>query len=163
MKDTPKWILELINKEKLTCNKCKMKFSVEHLVSVGVQKSFDNSNKEKLIIGLYCEECDEMGMFELKDMSLIDLAFEVLDDESDNKIRETEEELDSQLGKEVSYSGKKRKSRTKSKITIKEVKAASKFLKTCNHYELLEAMGWTPEDIDFYNKKPDNNNNKKEK
>ena len=169
MKDTPQWIYDLIKKEKLTCSKCKLIFTVKDLISVGVQASTNDPYHETLSIGLLCKKCKEMTVFELKEMSLIELAFEIIDDEAENNIRQKEEDLDKEL-EEESFDQKprpKKKSRNKrasrSKITIREIKEVSNFLKGCKtHDDFLMAMGFTPGEINSYKVKT-NSKNKREK
>jgi len=154
MQEIPNWIVKVVETEKLECRNCKMVFSVDNLMSISVQESSKSPHKDTLCIGLYCHDCKELMIFELKEMSLIDFAFEILDQETSNKIQKKSKDDSPAL---ANKSGKKRIKRinSKSKITRKEVDDIKKFLgdKNLSHEEFLIALGMLPEDIKKYNYK----------
>lgn len=157
MKDIPNWIKKILDNETLTCGRCDKLFNCVELISIGIQKSNKNSNKEVLFVGFICKECGEMTIFELQEMSLLDLSFEILEEQADN-------------GQEKDDTNNRNKNkievkRTKSKITIKEIKRDVDFLQNIkNHDEFLIALGYTPEEIEKFNikkiEKKRNNENK---
>ncbi len=154
MQEIPNWIIKIIETEDLVCRACKKKFYVDDLMSISVQESSSSPYSDFLCIGMFCGKCKELIIFELKEMTLIDFAFEIIDQETSNKIKKNKKEITAVN----SAGGSKRKKRTevkKSKITLKEVEDIRKFLKTKGllHEDVLIAMGMLPEDIGKYNYK----------
>lgn len=156
MKNIPKWVIKIIETNDLSCNKCKKILKVTNLISIGIQESSVDPHNDKLCIGLNCFDCREMTIFELKDMSLIEFAFELLDKETEsnkimkngNKKRDILKELSSDKP------SRRRSVNKKSKITKKEVNEVVRFLKnTTTHEDFLVAMGLSPEEISKYNYK----------
>lgn len=175
MKDIPQWIRRILNNEKLTCGKCSKTFSSSELFSIGIQKGTKRPQKEVLFIGLVCGSCGEMTIFELDEMGLVDFSLEILEGENsdmaenetkikeeklfnininmsnkkiDNEDEEEEEEdEDPREEKENSRISK----RSKSKITVKEIKDVINFLeKNKSHEDFLLEMGMSLEDIEKY-------------
>ena len=160
MKDVPGWVIKIIKSDNLYCNKCRKTLGVDNLISIGIQESSIEPHNDKLCMGLNCDECKEMTIFEIREMSLIEFAFELLDKETeDNKKPETKKSPSRDVLKELSGSKTDKPSRRKSvdkksKITEKEVKEVEKFLKTAKtHEDFLVAMGMSPEQISKYNYK----------
>ena len=159
MQEIPKWIIKVIEMEKLECRNCKKKFEADNLMSISIQESSNPPHKDYLCIGLYCRTCKELIIFELKEMSLIDFAFETLDQETSNKIQKRSmvgepSILDSSDDHKVKRRRKKSTGK-KSKITLKEVDDVRKFLKPKDlpYAEFLIALGMLPEEIKKYNYK----------
>ena len=156
MQEIPEWIIKVIEVEKLICRSCKKEFTVENLISIGIQESSKVPNGDVLCIGLFCPNCKELIIFEVKEMTLIDFAFYILDQETSNKIRKKPKKTEKELPI-ILRSPKKNshKSIKKSKITLKEIEDIRKFLrpKDLKHEEFLIAMGMLPEEIKKYNYK----------
>jgi len=156
MKDIPGWVIKVIETNDLNCNKCKKILSVDRLISIGVQESAIAPHTDKLCIGLNCLKCKEMTIFEIKDMSLIEFAFELLDKETETekpKKKSKSRDVLKELSSEKSSSRRKSKN-MKSKITKREVNEVARFLKNANtHEDFLVAMGMSPEQISKYNYK----------
>lgn len=155
MQEIPKWIIEVIDEEKLTCRQCKGDFKSNNLMSIGIQESSKSPHNDYLSIGLFCRECKELMIFELKPMTLIDFSFEILEQETSNRIKKKSKEDTPAM---VSDRGKKKIKRLmsqKSRITSKEVDDVRKFLKPkdLSYDDILSAMGMLPEDIKRYNSK----------
>lgn len=96
-------------------------------------------------------------LFEVAEMGLVDLAFEVLESESNEQTQEKQKELEEELCvKKVEgtkkHERKKRDEETvKSKITLQDIKKAQTFLKTNKfHEDFLVVLGMTPEEIEKY-------------
>ena len=155
MKEIPEWIIKVVESEDLKCRQCKKLFNIDDLMSIGIQDSSNPPHDDTLCIGMFCSDCKELIIFELKEMTLIDFAFELLDQEtSNNKIKKKirKEDNDFILNKRSrSYKNRKKKS----KITLKEIRDIKKFLapKDLKHEDLLIAMGMLPEEIIKYNYK----------
>ena len=151
MQDIPKWIIKVIEREQLDCRLCKTMFNIDDLMSIGIQESSRKPHNDYLSIGLYCRKCKELMIFELKEMTLLDFAFEILDQETTNKIQKNNKKDDKVI---LDNKSKKRKFK-KSKITKKEVDDVRNFLKDDNllHEEFLIALGLLPEEIKKYNYK----------
>ena len=146
MKDIPAWIYELINRDRLNCSSCKAHFETKDLMAMGIQESTTKPHNDTLTIGLFCKKCNELTIFEIKEMTLLDLAFMLLDDESEDKIQHKEEEFEKEIGRKKT---KKSLPVIKSKITVKEIQEASEFLKNIKtHDEFLSALGFSPEEIE---------------
>ncbi len=156
MKDIPKWVTDIVETDSLRCNKCKDRIGVDCLISIGVQESSVEPHNDKLCIGMYCSDCKEITVFELKEMSLVEFAFEILE-------RETKPRKGGKVLKKITAKrdvlkelsgGKKRKIAPKSKITKREISEIVRFLKNAEtHEEVLVAMGMSPEQIEKYNYK----------
>jgi len=151
MKNIPEWVIKIVQTNDLSCNKCKRIMAVKNLISIGIQESAQDPHNDKLCIGLNCYKCKEITIFELKEMSLLDFAFELLDKEteSNKKSVPTRDVLKELSGDQ---SSKRRSSvNMKSKITKKEVNEVVRFLNsTKNHEDFLVAMGLSPEQIGKY-------------
>ena len=159
MKEIPKWIIKVIEKEDLVCGKCKIQFTIENLMSIGIHESTRSPHLDTLCIGMMCSECNELIIFEIKEMSLIDFAFEMLDKETSNKVekktkKDTVRDIIDDLEK-GQIKRRKKKRVKKSNITLEEVKEVRKFLETkdLSHEDFLMALGMLPEEIDKYNYK----------
>jgi hypothetical protein len=129
-------------------------------MSIGIQESSKSPHNDYLCIGMFCKNCKELIIFELKEMSLINFAFEVLDQETSNKINKKSKDDKSKIFEEmdmpeVKRKVRKRKRNEKSKISVKEINDVKKFLKPKDlpHEEFLIAMGMLPEEIKKYNYK----------
>ncbi len=161
MKNIPEWVIKIVETNDLSCNKCKKVMKTNNLISIGVQESAVDPHHDKLCIGLNCPDCREMTIFELKDMSLIEFAFELLDKETQNKKSEKKSIQKRDVLKELvgemqpsEMQPRRRSAKKKSKITKKEVNEVVRFLKaTKTHEEFLVAMGLSPEQISEYNYK----------
>ena len=155
MQEIPNWIIKVIEMEKLQCKKCKKKFEVENLMSIAIQESGRPPHKDYLCIGLFCQQCKELIIFELKEMNLIELAFEILDQKTSNKISDKSKDDSSSILDNSEKKKKKRVKNQKSRITIQEVEEVRNFLKPENllHEEFLMALGMMPEEIKKYNYK----------
>lgn len=146
MKDLPNWVKKILDNDKLTCGACDKLVTFGDLFSVGIQKSNKKPHKEVLSIGLVCKYCDEMTIFELNEMTLLDLAFEILEEQSKNQDDKNRKDLD----REIDTVPKKSK-KIKSKITIREIKNSVAFLnKLKTHDDFLMALGMSLEEIESY-------------
>lgn len=160
MKNIPQWILEVVETDNLYCNKCRKTMRVKNLTSIGIQESSIAPHNDKLCIGLSCDDCKDMTIFELREMDLIEFAFELLEKETDapkkkiSKSKEKEKDILKDLSEDKP---RKRRSVTKhSKITKKEISDVARFLKSVKtHEEFLVAMGLSPGQISEYNYKKD--------
>lgn len=154
MQEIPKWIIKVIEMEKLKCKTCNGQFDSDNLLSISIQESSRPPHKDYLCIGLYCPKCEELMLFELKEMSLIDFAFEILDQETSDKIKKKSKKDIPAMAKVEKKRTRKRK-RKKGNITRSEVLEARKFLKPKGllHEEFLIALGMLPEEIKKYNYK----------
>ena len=161
MQEVPNWIFKVIEMEKLKCRECKSLFTSKNLMSISIQESSQPPHKDFLCIGLFCRDCRELMIFELKEMSLVDFAFDIVDQETSNKIKKKDdEEVPAILNNSKKKIGKKRRKR--SRITNKEVNEIKKFLKPkdLTHDEFLIAMGMSPDEIEKYNFKAGGKNGK---
>lgn len=149
MKDLPRWVKEILDDQNLTCGKCNNAFVFKDLFAIGIEKSSKKPHKEVLFLGIICKKCGEMTNFELQEMTLLDLAFEVLEDQSQNQSDQNKQELDTEMGiKRGTIKPKK----TRSKITLKEIKDHADFLKNVKtHEEFLVALGMSLDEIEKYN------------
>lgn len=156
MKNIPEWIIKVVETDKLHCNKCSKVLGVDDLTSLGIQESAVSPHNDKLCVGLSCPKCKDITIFELKEMSLIEFAFEILDKETEAKKEpESNKEKRDVLRELASDRPQRRKSvQRQSKITKKEVNEVVKFLNdTKTHEDFLVAMGMSPEQISKYNYK----------
>lgn len=156
MQEIPNWIIKVIEMEKLKCKDCNKKFSSDNLMTISIQESSRPPHKDYLCIGLYCSKCDELMVFELKEMSLIDFAFEILDQETSDKIKKKSKNDAPAYAKSDNKKAVKRKrKRKKSSITRKEVLEARSFLEPEDlpYEEFLIALGMLPAEIEKYNYK----------
>ena len=153
MEEIPAWIIKVVEIEELGCRTCGKRFTVDNLMSIGIQESSKPPHKDTLCIGLFCSKCKELIIFELKEMSLLHFAFDILEQETDNPIRKKNS------GKRhFPVSNKKerpkRKKVRRSKITLKELKESVKFLKEVEtHEEFMLAMGMSLEELRKYDYK----------
>ena len=147
MQQIPSWIIEVVEKENLTCNRCKGKFKAENLMSIGIQESSRQPHTDTLCIGMYCPKCKDLTIFELREMSLIEFAFDIMDKDTDgdNNKKNSKKSRPAILSKP---SGPFK--RTRSKITTKDVQESVKFLQSHNHEEFLAALGMSPAEISKY-------------
>lgn len=154
MQEIPNWIIKVIEVEKLKCRDCNKKFSSDNLMTIGVQESSRSPHKDYLCIGLYCTKCEELMVFELKEMSLIGFAFEILDQETSDKIKKKSRDDVPTYTRPENKKVAKRK-RKKSSITRKEVLEARAFLEPEDlpYEEFLIALGMQPSEIKKYNYK----------
>lgn len=183
MNDIPAWIIAFLRKKTIKCGLCHSEFGEDSLISVGIQESVADANKEMLTIGLYCKKCHEITLAEIKEMSLVDLSIEILENEEnedDDEENSKEDEAysdgyndgydegygdgygegDSNKYPNIEYkedkvdnSKSKNKKPKESKISQKEIKDLSNFLKTISsHDEMLMAMGLSPEEIEHFKK-----------
>ena len=161
MQEIPKWIFKVIEMEDLKCRECKKIFTSDNLMSISIQESSHPPHRDFLCIGLFCKKCKELMIFELKEMSLVEFASDIVDQEISNNIeKKVKNKMPAITGDSNGTSTKKR--RKKSKITLKEINEIKKFLKPKNltQEELLIAMGMSPVEIEQYNFKkeePDKN------
>ena len=157
MKDIPEWIIKLVKTSSLCCNKCKDRLGVDYLISIGIQNSSIEPHDDTLCIGMYCAVCREITIFELKEMSLVEFAFEILEKETEPKkkfVNKQESSTKSNMLKELGRGGQGQKSLHKSKITRKEINESVRFLQGVKtHEEFLVAMGLSPEQICRYSYK----------
>lgn len=156
MKNIPEWVIKIVETNDLLCNRCKKTLKTKHLISIGIQESSVEPSNDKLCIGLNCPDCREMTIFELKDMSLIEFAFELLDKETEHKTNGNKVIKKRDVLKELASEKqpRRRSASKKSKITKKEVNEVVRFLKnTTSHEDFLVAMGLSPEQISKYNYK----------
>ena len=148
MKEVPKWVSDIIETTNLLCAKCQNPFNVNNLISIGIQESSLVPHDDVLCFGMSCKKCNEIIIFEIKEMNLIEFAFGVIEKETDPK-----ENTLRAPDRKKSFVARK------SKITQKEVNDHVKFLNNIKtHEDLLVAMGISPEDINKYNykrKKPE--------
>lgn len=177
MKDLPSWIKRILISDNLTCGRCDKVFSHKELISVGIQKSSRKPHKEVLFIGIACNICGEMTIFELQEMSLLNLAFEIIEEQTeehtDKKKRELDNEMDnSNIKKRPGQPNNQRQNNhhqqqkiIKSKITLKEIKEDVRILNNIKYHEdFLVALGMSLDDIEKYSfkkrKKRKKNENK---
>jgi len=147
MKDLPNWIKKILDKDNLTCGVCNNLVTAKNLVSVGIQKSNKKPHNEVLCIGTICDSCKEMTVFELNEMTLLDLAFEILEEQS----RVQDEKKGNSVGEEIHNPVERNSKMTKSKITKTEIKDSAEFLNSIkNHDEFLLALGMSLEEIESY-------------
>jgi hypothetical protein len=153
MQEIPNWIIKVVEMEKLRCKTCDARFHGDNLMSISIQESSRSPHKDYLCIGLYCGECKELMLFELKEMSLVEFAFEILDQETSDKIRKKSKDDVPAIAKKEKKTRKRK--RKKGNITRKEVAEARKFLESedLSHEEFLIALGMLPEEIKKYNYK----------
>jgi hypothetical protein len=161
MKDIPAWVMSIIETENLRCNKCKTAFKKTNLISIGIQESSLHPHNDKLCIGMYCAACKEITIFEIKNMSLVEFAFEILERETEpetepepeNKHQSKRNTVKNSVLKETNEVKNKLEYK-KSKITKQEIAESVRFLKSIKtHEDFLVAMGMSPEQICQYNYK----------
>lgn len=147
MKDLPDWIRKVVEEDSLTCGACDKGVTLKELFSVGIKKSVKKPHNEVLAIGLECRHCKEMTFFEFNEMTLLDLAFEILEEESKVSDKKNRKELDEEMG----VSKGRKSNRVRSKITVKEIKKSVEMLnKLETHDDFLMALGMSLEEIDSY-------------
>jgi hypothetical protein len=152
MQNLPQWIKKILTENKLTCGKCGRVFDAKELLSVGIQKSSRPPHKEVLALGIFCDSCNEMTIFELQEMTLLDLSFDVLAEQSGKQVEQITKESNKEM--RIEKKNKIISKRTKrSKITLREIRETTKFLNEINnHDDLLLAMGMTIKEIEKYKK-----------
>jgi hypothetical protein len=78
MKNVPDMIYDLIEKEKeeFTCNGCNnVHFTKKHLSLVGIMPSVHiGDHRDVLTLGFFCKKCQELTLFEVQDMTLMELS-----------------------------------------------------------------------------------------
>jgi hypothetical protein len=156
MQEIPNWIIKVIEVEKLKCKSCNKKFSSDNLMTISIQESSRPPHKDYLCIGLYCPKCEDLMVFELKEMSLIDFAFEILDQETSDKIKKkSKDDVPAYAKPEGKKATKRKRKRKKSSITSKEILEAKTFLEPEDlpYEEFLIALGMQPSEIKKYNYK----------
>ena len=157
MKDLPSWIRKILTSDNLTCGRCDKTFSHKELISVGIQKSSRRPHKEILFIGIACDKCGEMTIFELQEMGLLNLAFEIIEEQTEEYTNKKKRELDN----EINNSTRKRPEQPnnqqnqqkiiRSKITRKEIKEDVRILNNIKYHEdFLVALGMSLDDIEKY-------------
>jgi len=161
MQEVPKWIFKLIDVEDLKCRGCGRVFVSHDLMSIAIQESSQPPHKDFLCIGLFCDKCNELMIFELKEMSLVEFAFDIVDQETSQKIKKKRKK-DIPAMSDMPIRKKRRK---KSKITLREINEIKKFLKPKNltNVDILIAMGMSPNEIDKYNLKKGKTEKKNDK
>lgn len=163
MQEIPNWIIKVIDMEKIRCKNCDKQFSADNLMSISIQESSKPPHKDYLCIGLYCGKCKELMIFELKEISLVEFAFEILDQETSDKIQKKSKNNIPAFKDSDRVSEKKRATRKKrikkSSITKREITEVRKFLRQdgLTHEEFLVALGMLPEEISKYNYKKKRN------
>lgn len=153
MKDIPEWIIKITETDELYCNKCKDIFRKDNLISIGIQQSGMEPHDDKLCVGMFCSKCREITIFELKDMSLVEFAFEILERETDPKDSKkyNNKTTKQDMFKEIKGRKKRKLISNRSKITKKDLNEAVRFLRNVKtHEEFLVAMGMSPEQINQY-------------
>lgn len=155
MQEIPKWINKIIREEDLTCSKCDVVFEIDNLISIGIQESTQSPHNDTLCIGIYCSKCKELTIFELKEMTLVEFAFEILGQEAEQsgrpapKMKRKKRKASSILKR---ADGEARRKKKKSKITRGEIQKDVSFLNSIEyHEEFLIALGFSLEQIDRYN------------
>lgn len=168
----PNWIIDYLDKGKLECLQCKHPFSSKSISAVGIRDSLNQKSKHKefLYVECFCKECNEVTIFELNAMGLVDLAFEILDDVDDETnpdeemfneedIRDIEQTL-SRLDEKLelldeidreSQSKIKNNNKKATCINKQEIQETKDFLYSSNcatHDDFLLAMGMRPEEIE---------------
>jgi hypothetical protein len=159
MNSIPQWIKELVERDHLVCSSCKRHFTIDDLMSTGIQLSSQKPHNETLVVGLFCKKCNELTIFEIKEMTLVDFSCMILEEEHSNtnsveERMEDRKEVNREGLKEVQRQGSKyKRTGSRSKITLKEIQEASKILKSIKtHEEFLEMLGLTPDEIEKYKK-----------
>ena len=164
MKDLPSWIRKILNSDNLTCGRCDKIFSRKELISVGIQKSSRKPHKEILFIGIACDICGEMTIFELQEMSLLNLAFEIIEEQTEEFTNKKKRELDNEMSnnsirkrpgqpnnRQQSNQQNQQQKMITSKITRKEIKEDVKILNNIKYHEdFLVALGMSLDDIEKY-------------
>ena len=161
MKDLPSWIEKILNSDNLTCGRCDKNFSRKELISVGIQKSSRKPHKEILFIGIACDECGEMTIFELQEMSLLNLAFEIIEEQAEEYTDKRKRELDNEIKSTRKRPEQQNKQNNhqqqkiiRSKITRKEIKDDVRILNNLKYHEdFLVALGMSLDDIEKYSYK----------
>lgn len=174
MKNLPIWISVALQEKELKCFKCKTVFSANNLLSIGIRQSYQSHKQDVIFAELKCRGCDNVTMFELKKMSLVDFAATIiyeseLDEEDiDSEEKEIKKMLekhnkDKELTEDIiNKRGKNniRKKSSSSKISIKEIEESSKFLNNIkSHEEFLDELGLLPEQYIFTKTKDNKNDN----
>ena len=151
MRDLPNWVKKILNDDNLTCGVCDEHVSLKDLFSIGIQKSNKRPYKEVLSIGIFCSSCKEMTIFELNEMTLLDFAFEILEEQSRVQDNKNRKDLDKEMGIPLIRKKGKTKSKIKSKITMKEIKESVSLLNELKtHDDFLVALGMSLEEIESY-------------
>jgi len=163
MKKVPDWIYDALKKEKVKCQDCGFLFKGANIVAVGVRSSLRKPGIEAMFIELMCFKCNNAIMFELQEMDLSGLAYEILDEETKPHKKEPikkeyikkEYIINPDKGSDIEKKGKKSsKLSSKSKITLTEIRESADFLNSIeSHDDLLLEMGMSPEDIEEYKTK----------
>jgi hypothetical protein len=167
MHHVPTWILNLIEREDLLCHQCNFLFKLGNLMSIGIQESSQKPHNDMLCIGMFCSKCQELTIFEIKEMNLLEFSFEIVGKKTEDKVRverAEEEDDDEKEEKKRGVPPMKKPIRTKSKITSKEVQDSVRSLNAMKtHEEFLVAMGMSPEEIRKYDFKKEEINKENRK
>ena len=83
MKNIPQWILDFMKKEDFKCPHCGAKFDSEHIMSLGIRHSIREMEKEVLFTEYLCSNCKKQTDLEFTEMTLADLAQDVISDLED--------------------------------------------------------------------------------
>lgn len=176
MQDIPRWIRDYIVKKSCSCGSCKLSLNEKHITSIGIKFSYKNPTKEALFVELTCHQCGFITKYEIRYMLLVEFSLDIIqelqeqqeeeDIKKSNKTKKNEN-LDRDKGSDDDFIVDPKMEgygededeefvikpkKEKSKITSKEIKESSKFLKKIKtHNEFLEAMGMNPEEIEKYN------------
>jgi hypothetical protein len=90
MKNVPSWVVDALMSKKFMCQGCrKVLDKIETLKAMGIRECFKDPMKESFFIELCCPKCKTITFFELQEMTLVDLSFEILDE-----VEEEEEEME---------------------------------------------------------------------
>ena len=164
MKDLPSWIRKILTSDNLTCGRCDKIFNHKELISVGIQKSSRRPHKEILFIGIACDKCGEMTIFELQEMGLLNLAFEIIEEQTEEYTNKKKRELDKEINSTRKRPGQQDRQNNqqnnnnqqhqqiiRSKITRKEIKEDIRILNNIKYHEdFLVALGMSLDDIEKY-------------
>jgi phage FluMu protein Com len=178
MRNVPSWVVDALMSKKFTCQGCrKVLDKIETLKAMGIRECFKDPTRESFFIELCCPKCKTITFFELQEMTLVDLSFEILDeieDEEEDDERESrgknnkkeqrlwdsedEEDEDGDYDDDYEEENKDKKRdknedgiKEGSKITKKEIEDSAKVLKTLKtHDDFLEMIGLSPEKIKEY-------------
>ncbi len=151
----PEWILNIIDTENLSCNQCNVFFTRGHLMYIGIQEGSQPPHHDMLCIGMFCQKCKEMTIFELKEMTLLELSMEILEQTTGGNKRTFKSKSKKkkiQMPMLNKSKREKKKLNPKSKISLQEIEDSKNFLANIkNHQEFLVALGMSLEEIGKYN------------
>tara|TARA_Y100000310_G_scaffold57488_2_gene52694 strand:+ start:27195 stop:27749 length:555 start_codon:yes stop_codon:yes gene_type:complete len=175
MRDIPQWILKTLKDDKLLCRKCEDSMNAKNIRACGIRRSYKNAKKEVLFLEIWCLTCEELAIYEIEDMSLIEFSFEIIEEmERQSEDEHMDAEIDKHMSKKDDFlfsdteerpprlkkENLPNKKKKRSKITQKEIKDVVTFLnnsgKTRYHDEFLIELGMSPDEIDSYKLKRKN-------